>query len=108
MVEAFLEASRGGDLERLLQLLDPDAAVRVDAAALAMGAQPLAGADAVAGHFSGRARAARLVEIDGYAGLAWWVGGRLNAAFAFILDGDRVSELELIVDPEVLATLDVS
>ena len=38
VVEAFLAASRAGDFDALLQLLDPEVVMRADAAATAMGA----------------------------------------------------------------------
>jgi RNA polymerase sigma factor (sigma-70 family) len=109
VVGAFLLASRNGDLGRLLELLDPGAVVRADPAAAAMGAEPLiAGADDVARTYNGRARAARLVEIDGYAGLAWQLHGVTQVAFAFVLTGTTISEIHLIADPAVLATLDLA
>jgi hypothetical protein len=109
VVQAFLLASRDGDLQGLLDVLDPDAVARADAAAVAMGAQPMvSGIEAVAQNFNGRAQAARLVDIDGYAGLAWSPAGQLKVAFGFVLTGGRISEIELIADPEVLAALDVS
>ena len=108
VVEAFLTASREGDLQGLVELLDPDAVVRADGTAVALGAQPLvSGFEAVAQTFKGRAQAARLAEIDGYAGLTLTLQGRLTIAFGFVLTDGKISEIELIGDPEVLETLDV-
>jgi hypothetical protein len=108
VVEAFLTASRDGDFERLMEVLDPDAVVRADTTAVAMGAQAVVrGADAVAQTFHGRAQVARLVDLDGYAGLTVTLQGRLKVAFGFVLTDGRISEIELIGDPEVLATLDL-
>jgi RNA polymerase sigma-70 factor (ECF subfamily) len=108
VVEAFLAASRSGDLQGLLDVLDPDAVVRADVAAVTLGAQSeLHGGEAVAETFRGRAKAARLVDIDGYAGLAVSVQGRLKIAFGFVVTDGRISEIELIADPEVLETLDL-
>ena len=103
VVDAFLAASRSGDFERLLTLLDPDAVVRADAAAVQMGSEALVtGARSVAETFAGRARAARPAEIDGSPGLAWAHGGETKVAFGFtVLDG-RITEIELIADPDVL------
>ena len=109
VVEAFLGASRSGDLAGLVALLDPGAVVRADIAAVAMGSTPLVeGAAAVAATFSGRALGARLVAIDGYAGATWSMGGSLKVAFAFTMEGDRIAEIELLADPDVLAALDWS
>lgn len=109
VVEAFLRASRDGDLAGLLEVLDPHAVVRSDAAAAAMGSPALVeGRAATAEFFDGRARAARLVAIDGYAGAAWSLRGELKVAFGFTLSADgRIVEIELVADPDVLATLDV-
>ena len=66
VVEAFLAASRAGDFDALLQLLDPEVVMRADAAATAMGAAAVVrGRSEVAGVFNGGARAARLALLGG-------------------------------------------
>ncbi|AEE44707.1 RNA polymerase, sigma-24 subunit, ECF subfamily [Cellulomonas fimi ATCC 484] len=108
VVEAFLAAARGGELGALLDLLAPDAVMRADRVGQRIGADALYdGAEAVAGRFRGGARGARLVSVDGEPGLAWVVGGDVKVAFAFHLDGGLVREIELLADPEVLATLSI-
>ena len=107
IVDAFLAASRGGDLAGLVALLDPNAVVRADAVAVRMGSAALVeGAAAVAESFSGRAKGARIAAIDGYAGATWSMGGDLKVAFGFTMEGDRIVEIELLADPDVLASLD--
>ncbi len=108
VVEAFLAASRTGDVEELVWLLHPDAVLRADRAAVDAGAEPLlAGADAVAGAFAAQDREALPALLDGFAAAASSDGGRLRLVVAFtVLDG-RVTEVELIADPAVLATLDL-
>jgi RNA polymerase sigma factor (sigma-70 family) len=72
VVDAFLAASRGGDFQALISLLDPDIVLRADAAAARMGAPgELRGADAVAATFSGRAQGARPALMDGEPGAVW-------------------------------------
>src|SRR5437764_786949 len=62
VVNAFLAASRGGDFDALLAVLDPDAVLRADQTAIHMGvSEEIRGASDVARQFSGRARAAKLV-----------------------------------------------
>jgi RNA polymerase sigma-70 factor, ECF subfamily len=57
VVDAFLAASRGGDFDALLALLDPDVVVRADPAAVATGATDrMRGSSAAAATFSGRRR----------------------------------------------------
>src|SRR5205814_4509024 len=78
VVNAFLAASRGGDFDALLAVLDPDVVLRADSAAVQMGSSTeVRGAPAVAKQFSGRARAAQPALVNGAAGLVWAPGGRL-------------------------------
>ena len=103
VVDAFLAASRGGDFAGLLALLDPDAVVLADAAAVRMGSEALvSGAQSVAENFAGRARAARPALIDGAAGAAWLQGGETKVAFAFTVVDGRITEIELLADPDVV------
>ena len=109
VVDAFLAASRGGDLQGLMDLLAPDAAVRADTAAVAMGAQgEVLGAAAVADRFVGRAKAARLSLVDGYAGAVWSQRGEPKMVFAFTVEAGRVTEIEMLADPEQLRSLDLA
>ena len=97
MVEAFLDASRRGNFDRLLALLHPDAVLSADAAAVAMGSPALlSGADEVARMFSGRARAARLTDLDGYAAAEWSVRGEVKVVFAFTVEDGLIREIELL------------
>jgi RNA polymerase sigma-70 factor (ECF subfamily) len=61
----------------------------------------------VADRFNG-AKGAVPVTIDGELGAAWISAGEVKVAFVFHVDSGRVREVELIADPEVLATLDVT
>src|SRR5437588_645109 len=83
VVDAFLAASRGGDFDALLALLDPDVVLRADQAAVRSGgiAEEVRGAAAVAETFAGRARAAQPALVDGAVGLAWAPGGHPKAVF---------------------------
>lgn len=108
VVDAFLAAARGGEMRTLLDLLAPDAIMQADLVGQRMGAEPLYdGAAAVATRFQGGAQGARPASIDGDPGLVWMVGGEVKVAFTFQIDGSLVREIELIADPEVLATMDV-
>jgi RNA polymerase sigma-70 factor (ECF subfamily) len=109
IVEAFLAASRGGDLQRLLALLDPDAVVRADAVAVQAGAEPeVRGAAGVAATFSGRARVAQLALVDGRPGAVWAHGGQPRVVFDFAIRDGKVVSIDLIADPERLAQLDLT
>jgi RNA polymerase sigma factor (sigma-70 family) len=108
VVEAFLAASRGGDLTALVALLDPDVVARADRAAVRMGApEEVRGAAAVAETFSGRARAARPALMDGIPGLIWAERGRPRVAFAFTVAGGKIVAIDFVADPERLGALQV-
>ncbi len=108
IVGAFLAAARTGDLRVLLALLDPAAELVADAAAVTMGAPVgLAGSEAVAAMFSGRARGARPVLLDGSAGLLWSRGGTPTVAFDFTVEAGRVTRIEMIADRDVLDDIDI-
>jgi RNA polymerase sigma factor (sigma-70 family) len=109
VVAAFFAAAREARFDALLELLDPDVVMRADEAAARMGAAPeTAGADAVARWLSGRARAAVLAEVAGEPGAVWAAGGRVRVAFGFTIGEDgRVTRIDLIGDPAVLAALDI-
>ncbi|HVA74751.1 MAG TPA: sigma-70 family RNA polymerase sigma factor [Acidimicrobiales bacterium] len=118
VVEAFLAASRDGDFEALVTLLDPDAVLRADRSAVEAatanrekGAPLLApevrGGRAVANALVGRARAAELALIDGTPGAVWAPGGRPRAIFAFRVVGNTIAEIEIVTNPSVVAALRV-
>ncbi len=109
VVDAFLAASRGGDFDALLAVLDPDVVLRADHAAVQAGAsREVRGAAAVAGAFSGRARAARPALVNGAAGAVWAPGGRPRVVFAFTITRGRIVAIDLLADPERLRRLDLA
>jgi RNA polymerase sigma factor (sigma-70 family) len=97
VVEAFLDASRHGKFDRLLALLHPEAVMSADGAAVAMGSPALlSGADEVARMFSGRAQAARLTDLDGFAAAKWSMRGEVKVVFAFTVEDGLIREIELL------------
>jgi RNA polymerase sigma factor (sigma-70 family) len=107
VVDAFLEAARGGDLARLLALLAPDAVMQADAAGIAMGTEPVyAGADAVAARFNG-VRGAAPVTIDGWSAAAWVHHRDVKVAFLFTVVDGLITGVDLVADPDVLGRMDV-
>lgn len=118
IVDAFLAASRRGDYEALVSLLDPDAVLRADRAAVELavanrdrGAPLLEaevrGARSVATALIGRATAAKSALVEGTPGAAWVAGNRPRAAFAFHIVGNTISEIEIVTDPAVVAALSI-
>jgi RNA polymerase sigma factor (sigma-70 family) len=103
VVDAFLAASRNGDFDGLLALLDPDVMIRADAAAVRMGSpEQTRGAHAVAGTFSGRALAARPALVDGTVGVVWAVGGRPKVVWDFVIEDGKVVHIDMLAAPETL------
>jgi RNA polymerase sigma-70 factor (ECF subfamily) len=109
VVDAFLAASRGGDFEALLAVLDPDVVFRADHVAVRMGGLPeIRGAAAVAETFKGRAQAAKPALIDGAVGIAVILGGRLRIALNLTITDDRIVGIEAVADPERLRQFDLT
>ncbi|MEK9279489.1 MULTISPECIES: sigma-70 family RNA polymerase sigma factor [unclassified Bradyrhizobium] len=108
IVEAFLAASREGNFEGLLAVLDPEVVMRADQAAVRLGSLPeILGADAVAQTFKGRAQAARPALVDGVMGVAVIFGGHLRIALRVSFNGDRISGIEAVADAERIAAMEV-
>ena len=118
VVDAFLAASREGDFEALLSVLDPDVVLRSDGAAVQMSAKNRAagamrlvpeirGARSVADTFAGRAREARVVLIDGSLGATWAPGGEPRSVFFMRIERGRIVEINLVADPEHLGQLEI-
>lgn len=108
IVDAFLQAARGGDFEALMALLDPDVVLRSDSEAVRMGAQELIhGAKLVAERFDGGAQVVRLFYIDGFPGGVWMEGKTPKVVFEFVIEDDRIMEIDLLADPKTHASIDL-
>jgi RNA polymerase sigma factor (sigma-70 family) len=107
IVDAFLAASRAGDFEGLLAVLDPDVVFRVDAGKMsALARPPVIGAPAVAKQVIARgtrfAPHARAALVNGAAGAVVGREERPFAVVGFTVVGGRITEIDLILDPEKL------
>ncbi|MFF3158546.1 sigma-70 family RNA polymerase sigma factor [Streptomyces sp. NPDC057910] len=111
VVEAFIAAARGGDFGALLALLDPDVVLRADAGAMP-GTKLVRGARTVAEQaytFRRFAPLNRVVLVNGMPGIAAVSEGRAFSVLAFTLGADgRITELNILADPERVPSLDVS
>ncbi len=108
VVDAFLAASRGGDFDALLALLDPDVVLRADRAAVRLGAsREVRGAAALADTFSGRARVAQPALVNGAVGIVWAPSGRARVVFNLTITRGKIVEINLIADPKRLRQLDL-
>jgi RNA polymerase sigma factor (sigma-70 family) len=112
VVDAFLAATRGGDIKALLAVLDPDVVRRADRAALPAGAATeLHGAQAVAEETrtnAVRARFARPALVNGTVGIVVAPRGRLLVALGLTIKDDKIAEIDVIADPERLHQLDLA
>ncbi|MBB6734342.1 sigma-70 family RNA polymerase sigma factor [Cohnella zeiphila] len=112
LVEAFLAASRNGDFEKLLSVLDPNVVLRNDPVFAPVANVPVVrGSEAVAKqfkHFTDRARGMRPVLVNGSAGI---VAGQLDQPI-FILEfavaDGKIAEIGMIADPTRLRGLDIA
>jgi RNA polymerase sigma-70 factor (ECF subfamily) len=108
IVDAFLAAAREGHFAGLMSLLDPNAVMRADAAAIQMGGPPeFVGATAIAERVSGGARVLRMALLDGEPGAVWMTGKEIRVAFAFSIAGGVIVGIDLISDPGRLAAMSV-
>jgi RNA polymerase sigma factor (sigma-70 family) len=109
VVDAFLAASRNGDFEALVSLLDPDIVIVADARAVQMGAPAeTRGAAAVAGTFSGRAEAAQPALVDGAVGMVWAVAGRPKVAWDLTIENGKIVHIDMLAAPDTLDDLDLT
>ena len=111
LVDAFFAASRDGDFDALLEVLDPDVELRIDGGVLrAEASLVLHGADAVAAHtgtYSDLYPFVRPALVSGAAGAVVAPGGRLFAVMGFTVSRGRITAIDALVDPERLARLDL-
>jgi RNA polymerase sigma-70 factor (ECF subfamily) len=110
VVDAFLAASREGDFEALLEVLDPDVTFRSDRGTdMRPGATEISGAREVAEVVLARgtpfAPFARPAVVDGQAGAVVVVGGRLRSVVKFTVANGRVVAMDLTIDPDRLSRL---
>lgn len=109
VLDAFLAASREGDFDALLAVLDPDVTLRADLGADG-GSIVVRGAATVAGRalmFSRLAQTATAVLVNGCVGLVSFVDGRPVSVFSPVVRGGRIVEINVVADPERLARLDL-
>lgn len=114
VLDAFLAASRGGDFEALVAVLDPDVVLRADAGTLVGGvtvSKLVRGAEAVAGQalaFRRFAASSRLVRVNGEAGVVAIVDGRPQSVMGVTVADGRIVAMYILADPDRLARLDLA
>ena len=108
VVRAFLAASRDGDFEALLRVLDPDVKLTADTAG---GETVVLGATAVATGArlaAGAAARGRIVLVNGLPGiLSWHEDGTVLSLLAFSVVDGRIVAIRVVSNPATLAGLDL-
>jgi RNA polymerase sigma factor (sigma-70 family) len=103
VVDAFLAASRGGDFDALLAVLEPDIVFRADRVAVSRGAAgEIRGAVAVAQQIIGRLRWTRFAQpvlVDGTVGLVVAPRGHLALLVRLTIKGDKIAAIDTLADP---------
>jgi RNA polymerase sigma factor (sigma-70 family) len=112
IVDAFLAASRGGDFDALVAVLDPDVVLRADTGAGAAGASTeIRGAHAVAAQaltFQRLAQFARPALVNGAAGVLTAREGRTISVMGFTIADGKIVQIDILADPERLRRLDLT
>ena len=113
IVDAFLAASRDGDFDALVAVLDPDVVLRADGGATrASQSTEVHGAAAVAQQalmFQPLARFSRPALVNGAAGLVVTAqAGKPYAVMGFTVRGGKIAEIDILADPARLGELDLA
>jgi RNA polymerase sigma factor (sigma-70 family) len=112
VVDAFFAASRDGDFDALVALLDPDVELRIDGGVLREEASlVLRGAQPVAGHTATYSKLYPFVRpalVNGAAGAVVAPHGRLFSVMAFTVTNAKITRIDALLDPERLARLDLT
>ena len=110
IVDAFLAASRAGDFDALLAVLDPDVIFRIDTGKIsALARPPITGAAAVARQVLSRgsrlAPQARPAIVNGAAGAIVGPGRRPFAVVGFTIAEGRITAIDVVIDPDKLRSV---
>jgi len=110
VVERFLAAVQGGDMQDLLAVLAPDVVVVADGGGIATAAlRPIVGARAVAA-FLVRAASnqnfdVKVAWLNGSPGVRIDLGGELDTAVSVAVEGGRITRIYAVRNPHKLAGL---
>ena len=109
VVDAFLAASREGDFDRLVALLDPDVVLRADFGAA--GSREVRGAPAVVGQAKLYSRLGLVIKpalINGAVGVVTTRDGQPFSVGGFTVRQGRIVEMDWLADPARLRELDLT
>jgi RNA polymerase sigma-70 factor, ECF subfamily len=110
VVEAFLAATREGDFDALVAVLDPDAVLRGDAGPTDL-SRRVQGAKAVAGqalYWSQIGLTTRRALVNGAPGTVSIRDGKPFSVGAFTVKNEKIVQIDFLADPERIAQLDLT
>jgi RNA polymerase sigma-70 factor (ECF subfamily) len=112
VVDAFFAAAREGDFNGLVAVLHPEVMLRSDGGAQRSDvSEVLRGVAAVTARATTFSRAGafvRPVSVNGSAGVIVTVDGQAVSVMGFVINHDKIVEIQSLIDPERLAQLDLS
>jgi len=112
VVDAFLAASRSGDFEALLEVLDPDVIFHVGSGRRGTPSVTVTGARPVAERIMSRgsplAPLARLATVNGSVGAIVGDPEHPIAVVAFTVSNDRIVAIDLVANPPSIRRLDTN
>jgi len=102
IIDAFLAATRGGDFNALLAILDPDVVLR-------MAGREMRGAQTIATNaMRGGARAAQAALVNGEAGVIVAPNGKLMMVLRFSIEEGKIKAIDAVTDAETLRGLELA
>ncbi|MGP3912592.1 RNA polymerase sigma factor SigJ [Nonomuraea sp. 10N515B] len=112
VVDAFYAAARGGDLDALVAVLDPDVVLRSDGGTARPDASVVVhGAAGVARQvlrFHQPSAVARPALVNGAVGVVLTMGGQPFAVIGFTVSRGKIVGIDAVADPERLLRLDLA
>ncbi len=112
VVDAFFAASRDGDFDALLEVLDPSVELRIDGGVLrAEASLVLHGAGAVAAHTATYSKLYPFVRpalVNGAAGAVVAPPGGVFSVMAFTVTNGKIAQIDVLLEPERLERLDLT
>jgi RNA polymerase sigma-70 factor (ECF subfamily) len=111
IVEAFIDASRNGDFEALLELLDPDVVIRADLGPFRGGFREVRGVEAVMAQAKSYAQLGLVIKpalVNGAIGGVTFLNGERFSVGGFTIRGRKIVAIDFFADPDRLRELDLS